>query len=114
MCNLAICNSTLERSDRTLTIGLNHKSPIANYKFFCSPYAMELRKDPITRSWVITGDDVMEPTPRPRTCPFCGPSDEPVQVVANLPGLDGSAWSARSVVHPNALYHIEGEPARRA
>ena len=31
----------------------------------------------------------------------------------NLPGLDGSAWSARSVVHPHALYHIEGEPARR-
>ena len=22
------------------------------------PYCMELRKDPITRSWVITGDDV--------------------------------------------------------
>src|SRR5208282_3422325 len=113
MCNLAICNSTLERSDRTLTIGLNLKSPIANYKFFCSPYAMELRKDPITRSWVITGDDVVEPAPRSQTCRFCGPSAEPTQVIANLPGVDGSAWSARSVVHPHALYHIEGEPARR-
>jgi len=28
-------------------------------------------------------------------------------------GVNGSAWSARSVVHPNALYHIEGEAARR-
>ena len=26
---------------------------------------MELRKDPITRSWVITGDDVPDSTPRP-------------------------------------------------
>ncbi len=74
---------------------------------------MELRKDPITRSWVITGDDVIEPAPRPTTCQFCGPSAEPAQVVANLPGLDGSAWSARSIVHPHALYHIEGEPTRR-
>ena len=74
---------------------------------------MELRKDPITRSWVITGDDVIEPTPRSQSCRFCGPYAEPAQVIANLPGVDGSAWSARSVVHPHALYHIEGEPARR-
>jgi hypothetical protein len=91
----------------------NSKSPIANYKFFCSPYPMELRKDPITRSWVITGDDVIEPTPRSESCRFCGPTAEPVQVIANLPGVDGSAWSARSVVHPHALYHVEGEAGRR-
>jgi len=94
--------------------GSNYKSPIANYKFFCSPYLMELRKDPITRSWVITGDDVIEPTPRFQACRFCGPTAEPAQVIANLPGLVGTAWSARSVVHPHALYHIEGEAARRA
>ncbi len=75
---------------------------------------MELRKDPITRSWVITGDDVVEPVPQAGACPFCGPSQLPVQVVSNLPGLDGGPWSARSVVHPHALYHIEGDPARRA
>jgi len=74
---------------------------------------MELRKDPITRSWVITGDDVIEPAPRSGACRFCGPSAESTQVIANLPGVDGNAWSARSVVHPQALYHIEGEPARR-
>ncbi len=94
--------------------GSNYKSPIANYKFFCSPYLMELRKDPITRTWVITGDDVIEPTPRFQACRFCGPTAEPAQVIANLPGLVGTAWSARSVVHPHALYHIEGEAARRA
>ena len=74
---------------------------------------MELRKDPITRSWVITGDDVIEPAPRSQSCRFCDSSAEPVHVIANLPGVNGSAWSARSVVHPHALYHVEGEPARR-
>ena len=96
-----------------MTRALNYKSPIANYKFFCSPYAMELRKDPITRSWVITGDDVIESTPHTKACRFCSPLAESAQVIANLPGVDGSAWSARSVVHPHALYHVEGEAERR-
>jgi UDPglucose--hexose-1-phosphate uridylyltransferase len=75
---------------------------------------MELRKDPITRSWVITGDDVSDITPRPGLpCSFCADSPQPAQLITNVSGMSGSAWSARSVVHPNALYHIEGEPARR-
>jgi len=74
---------------------------------------MELRKDPITRSWVITGDDVPEPIPRADACVFCGDPAQPLQVIATLPGLDGSPWSSRAVVHPTPLYHIEGEPARR-
>lgn len=74
---------------------------------------MELRKDPITRSWVITGDDVPESTPYAGACPFCGESAKPLQVIATLPGLDGSPWSARAVVHPSPIYRIEGEPARR-
>jgi hypothetical protein len=53
---------------------------------------MELRKDPITRSWVITGDDVLEATPYSGGCRFCGPSAESPQVVANVPGADGNAW----------------------
>jgi UDPglucose--hexose-1-phosphate uridylyltransferase len=73
---------------------------------------MELRKDPITRSWVITGDDVPEPTPRAGACPFCGDSAQPLQVISTLPGLEGG-FSARAVVHPQPLYHIEGEPSRR-
>ncbi len=74
---------------------------------------MELRKDPITRSWVIIGDDIAEPAPRPQACQFCGASAESAQVVATLPGLSGNLWSARSVVHPQALYHVEGEAGRR-
>jgi len=80
---------------------------------FCSSLPMELRKDPITRSWVIIGDDVSEAPPQPQTCPFCGPVADSAQIVATVPGLNGNPWSARSVVHPNALYHIEGEPGRR-
>ena len=73
---------------------------------------MELRKDPITRSWVITGDDVGEPTPRPQACRFCGEAAQ-LQVIATLPGMDGAPWSARAIVHPAPIYRIEGEPSRR-
>lgn len=74
---------------------------------------MELRKDPITRSWVITGDDVPEPSAsHSGPCVFCENS-RPLQVVSTIAGVDGSPWSARAVVHPNPLYHIEGEPSRR-
>ncbi len=31
-----------------------------------------------------------------------------------MPSHDGHPWAARSVVHPAAIYHIEGEPHRRA
>jgi len=76
---------------------------------------MELRKDPITRSWVITGDDVPDITPRSESaCRFCPDSPQAVQLISNVSGMSATPWSARSVVHPNALYHVEGEPARRA
>jgi UDPglucose--hexose-1-phosphate uridylyltransferase len=76
---------------------------------------MELRKDPITRSWVITGDDVPEVQSRAQVpCLLCDDSAASLQQVSSMAGAEGSAWSARAVVHPNALYHVEGEPARRA
>lgn len=74
---------------------------------------MELRKDPITRSWVITGDDVPDSTPQTEVCRFCPDSALPIQTVSRIPGPQG-AWSARAVVHPTPLYRIEGEPSRRA
>lgn len=75
---------------------------------------MELRKDPITRSWVITGDDVPETSARlGGPCPLCPDSPQPLQLVADITGLPGAPWSARSVVHPTALYRIEGEASRR-
>jgi len=77
---------------------------------------MELRKDPITRSWVITGDDILgdETASQPTAgCVFCADASQPSRLVANLGGLNGAPWSARSVVHPTPLYRIEGETTRR-
>jgi UDPglucose--hexose-1-phosphate uridylyltransferase len=75
---------------------------------------MELRKDPITRSWVITGDDVPAASQENATCDYCPEHSDKVQVVSSRPSVDGGAWSSRAVVHPSALYHVEGDPARRA
>jgi UDPglucose--hexose-1-phosphate uridylyltransferase len=73
---------------------------------------MELRKDPITRSWVMTGDDPAGGAPRAESgCRFCPDSTEPPQVISAIPSAGD--WSTRSVVHPTPLYHIEGEPGRR-
>ena len=77
-------------------------------------YRMELRKDPITRSWVITGDDPAESGPRPPSaCRFCADSKYTPHVISAVPNAVGTPWSARAVVHPTPLYHIEGEPGRR-
>ncbi|HKD90263.1 MAG TPA: DUF4931 domain-containing protein [Terriglobales bacterium] len=71
---------------------------------------MELRKDPITRSWVLTGE---APAGRqPAECPYCPGSDNGVQVVSSMPPVSGGPWSARSVVHPTPMYRIEGDPNR--
>jgi len=75
---------------------------------------VELRKDPITRSWVVTGDDIPDATPPSELfCRFCPDSTQPAQLIASTSGAQGAPWSACSVVHPTALYRIEGEPARR-
>jgi UDPglucose--hexose-1-phosphate uridylyltransferase len=73
---------------------------------------MELRKDPITRSWVMTGDEPSAGMLAPETgCRFCPDSSGPTQVISSIPAA--ASWSARSMVHPAPLYHIEGEPGRR-
>jgi UDPglucose--hexose-1-phosphate uridylyltransferase len=73
---------------------------------------MELRKDPITRSWVITGDEPVE-FPRQESCPFCPGAADAAQVISSAGSVEGSPWGARAVVHPHALYRIEGDPGRR-
>jgi UDPglucose--hexose-1-phosphate uridylyltransferase len=75
---------------------------------------MEMRKDPITRSWVIPGDDGPAAPADATVCPYCPEHSNDVQVVSSRPSVDGGLWSARAVVHPAALYHVEGDPGRRA
>src|ERR1700683_1316514 len=72
---------------------------------------MELRKDPITRSWVITGAEPCESARAETACRFCPDAVGATQVISLIPSA--GAWSTRSVVHPTPLYHIEGEPCRR-
>src|SRR5262245_48379725 len=77
---------------------------------------MELRKDPITRSWVITGDEPAEAAAQAGPCRFCPEASSPPQVIAAQAAAgvnSGYAWSARAVVHPRPLYRIEGEAGRR-
>ena len=73
---------------------------------------MELRKDPITRSWVVTHDGAERPLRDAEQCPFCPGSSNATQVVGSMPSLDGGQWSALAMVHPTPLFRIEGDPSR--
>ena len=75
---------------------------------------MQLRKDPITRSWVITGDDPAVVPKDERGCRYCADSAVPMQVISTQPSVDGGPWSARAVVHPQPVFHVEGDPQRLA
>jgi len=77
---------------------------------------MELRKDPLTRSWVMTGDDLPELAPpleaECRLCPG-SPAQNKFQQISTRPPVLSGPWSARAIVHPGAIYHIEGKLDRR-
>ncbi len=72
---------------------------------------MELRKDPITRSWVVVGhrEDTCETT---GGCPFCPEKANSKAALLRLPS-QGHAQVA-VFPHPDPLYRVEGEPDRRA
>jgi UDPglucose--hexose-1-phosphate uridylyltransferase len=73
---------------------------------------MQLRKDPITRSWVITGDDPAVVPKDESGCRYCADSKVPLQVISSQPPVEGGPWSARAVVHPQPIFHVEGDPGR--
>jgi UDPglucose--hexose-1-phosphate uridylyltransferase len=73
---------------------------------------MQLRKDPITRSWVITGDDPALTSKEEGGCLYCSDAKAPTQVVSSQPAVEGGTWSARAVVHPHPIFHVEGDPQR--
>jgi UDPglucose--hexose-1-phosphate uridylyltransferase len=74
---------------------------------------MELRKDPITRSWVIIADDRERP-PQAGHCPFCPGSPNAPQVISTMSSSEPGPGPVMAMVHPSPLYRIEGEPQRRA
>ena len=80
---------------------------------------MELRKDPITRSWVVVGHPTQERPPA-HPCPLCpsvaalGSAQPPVQrqVILELPA--GPNWQVRVIPSVRPLYRIEGDTERAA
>jgi UDPglucose--hexose-1-phosphate uridylyltransferase len=73
---------------------------------------MELRKDPITRSWVVVGHQERE-KPRPdNPCPLCPENRLETKVLLDLP--QQGPWQVRTYPHFRPLYHIEGDPSRTA
>jgi UDPglucose--hexose-1-phosphate uridylyltransferase len=72
---------------------------------------MELRKDPITRSWVVEGHSEVacETT---GGCPFCPEKVNAGPALLRLPAQ--GPWQVIAMPHPDALYRVEGNPDRRA
>lgn len=75
--------------------------------------SMELRKDPITRSWVIVGEEERR-RQSDGYCPFCPGSPNQPQLIATLAATDSGGGPVMAMVHPSPLYRIEGEPHRRS
>jgi UDPglucose--hexose-1-phosphate uridylyltransferase len=72
---------------------------------------MEIRRDPITQSWVVLGqkealDDAAQP------CPL-EPSKVDTQPAILTWPAEGP-WQVRVIPHPEPLYRIAGEPGRQA
>src|ERR1700722_10403414 len=72
---------------------------------------MELRKDPITRSWVMAGHPERDKV-RADPCPLCPENRLEIHSLLDLPS-DGK-WQVRAYPHFRPLYRIEGEPTRSA
>src|SRR5258708_13440243 len=68
---------------------------------------MEIRRDPVTQSWVVVGQrEVMETD----TCPFERPAIDKTQTILSVPS-EGQ-WQVRGFPHPDPLYRVEGGAGR--
>ena len=72
---------------------------------------MELRKDPITRSWVAIGHPEQEEA-QSRECPLCPENRIETHVLLSLP--PHGPWQVRAFPHISPLYRVEGDPSRAA
>jgi len=72
---------------------------------------MELRKDPITQSWIILGQREIGPETAV-DCPFDSEAISKLKTIYSWPP-DGP-WQIRVVPHPDPLYRIEQDPERVA
>jgi UDPglucose--hexose-1-phosphate uridylyltransferase len=72
---------------------------------------MELRKDPITRSWVAIGHPERA-VDRPGPCPLCPENRIETRSLLELPAQ--GRWRVRAYPHFRPLYRVEGDPGRSA
>lgn len=72
---------------------------------------MEIRRDPITQSWVVQGQKETSDGSQ-RACPFESPAVEKQTAIISSPA-EGT-WQVRVLPHPDPLYRIEGELGRAA
>jgi UDPglucose--hexose-1-phosphate uridylyltransferase len=76
---------------------------------------MQLRRDPITQSWVNLEDEEENfPQSQDAACPLCpGHEGSSPQTLYEYPG-GGLSWQVRVTPHLRPIYRIEGDPQRRA
>ncbi|MGA2095447.1 MAG: DUF4931 domain-containing protein [Candidatus Acidiferrum sp.] len=72
---------------------------------------MELRKDPITQSWIILGHREV-PGDSISECPF--EAEKMAKLVPIMSWPPEGPWQIRVVPHPEPLYRVEGDPGRLA
>lgn len=72
---------------------------------------MELRKDPITRSWVAVGHPERA-ADRTDPCPLCPENRIETHALLTLPA-EGK-WKVRAFPHFRPVYRVEGDPGRTA
>lgn len=72
---------------------------------------LQLRKDPITRSWVVVGHAEPEAAPAPgEPCPLCSPAKG--KTLLALPSPENP--QVRVIPHLHPIYRVEGESERTA
>jgi UDPglucose--hexose-1-phosphate uridylyltransferase len=72
---------------------------------------MEIRRDPITQSWVVCGQRE-ELGEKDTPCPFDAGVAENAKTLLVWPSE--GPWQVRVIPHPDALYRVENEPGRAA
>jgi UDPglucose--hexose-1-phosphate uridylyltransferase len=72
---------------------------------------MEIRRDPVTQSWVVSGQqERMGEVDSP--CPFDPPQVDAAKNILSSPAE--GPWQVRVIPHPEPLYRVEADPGRAA
>ncbi len=72
---------------------------------------MEIRRDPVTQSWVVSGQREQS-AEKEDPCPFDPGIVENSKNLLSYPAE--GAWQVRVIPHPRALYRVENDPGRAA